>query len=202
MSDIPAGFWPCKVVDGFFGDSEKGIPMVRINVEVTEGPGKGTRQTYEEAVNNKQAPYIARTCKAVGWKGPSMRTLKADIEAWIKATGGASTVEIKHLEVRKGNKFEKWCEGGCEGPAPIWVKPSSIGRGPKPLTASSERNLADVDEVMRAALAADAAGSAGYDDAPPSGGYSGGHDDDAPPSADNDIPFITNSLRYDRVRLW
>lgn len=188
MTDIAPGFWPCKVIDGFYGDDDRNIPIVRINVELTEGPCKGMRQTYEEAVNNKQAPYIARTCKAVGWKCQTLSTLKADVESWVKATGGVSTVEIKHIEIKNGKRAGS-----------IWAKANSIGRGPKPLKESSQENLSDADSMMRAALADDSGQSTtGESDR---GGGTGGYD--APPPGDDDLPFITNSMTYDRaVRRW
>jgi hypothetical protein len=189
-TEIAAGFWPCKVLDGFYGDNDKNIPVVRINVELTEGPFKGMRQTYEEAVNNKQAPYIARTCKAVGWKCQSLSTLKIDVAEWVKTTGGESTLEIRHVPITKGKRAGS-----------IWAKPNSIGRGPKPLRESSQENLYDADAAMRAALADDAAGNAaGNQDnngTPPP--------DDAPPPSDDDIPFATISPLADRdpiTRSW
>lgn len=177
-TEIAAGFWPCKVLDGFYGDNDKNIPVVRINVELIDGPFKGMRQTYEEAVNNKQAPYIARTCKAVGWKCQSLSTLKADVTEWVKTTGGESTLEIRHVEVKTGKRAGS-----------IWAKANSIGRGPKPLKESSQENLHDADETMRAALADDAAGHGGNGAPPP---------DDAPPPSDDDIPFATISPIADR----
>jgi len=194
MSDIAAGFWPCKVLDGFYGDDSRNIPVVRINVEITKGEHKGKMYTYEEAVNNKQAPYIARTCKAVGWKCQTLATIESDVAEWVKATGGESTIEIKHIEMRRGKRFDEWDRGGRVGPAPIWVKPNSIGRGPAPLKASSQENLTDSDAALRAALAEDAGGQSGqmYSGAPPS--------DDIPPPGDEDaIPFISCSSAYDRT---
>jgi len=174
MADIAAGFWPCKVLDGFYGDNDKNLPVVRINVELVDGPHAGTRQTYEEVVNNKQAPYIARTCKAVGWKCQSLSTLKADVAEWVKATGGESTLEIRHVKVTTGKRAGS-----------VWAKPNSIGRGPKPLKESTQENLYDADAAMRAALAEDSNrnnGNGGHDDAPPT--------DDIPPPGDEDsIPF-------------
>jgi hypothetical protein len=180
MSEIAAGYWPCKVLDGFYGDNDKNISVVRINVELTEGPGKGMRQTYEEAVNNKQAPYIARTCKAVGWKCQSLSTLKADVAAWIAETGGASTLEIRHVEIRNGKRAGS-----------VWAKPNSIGRGPKPLKEATQENLYDADAMMRAALA----------DSDDSGQGGGAPPDDVPPPSDDDLPFVSLSLAADRVQI-
>jgi hypothetical protein len=170
MTDIVAGFWPCKVLNAFYGDDDRNIPVVRINVEITEGAAAGSRHTYEDQVNNKQGPYIERTCSAVGWAGESLSTLSADVEAWIKRTGGISTLEIKHIEVTRGKRA-----------GTIWVKANSIGRGPKPLRASSSENLADADSIMRAARAERAQNGG----APPV--------DDAPPATDDDIPFASCS---------
>lgn len=166
MSEIAAGFWPCKVLSAFYGDNDKNIPVVRINAEITDGPAKGSRHTYEEQVNNKQAPYIARTCKAVGWKCQSLSTLKSDVESWVKATGGESTLEIRHVEVKSGKRAGS-----------IWAKVNSIGRGPKPLKESSRENLDDADAMMRAALADD---NSGQTPPPPA--------DDVPPPTDDDQP--------------
>ncbi len=171
MTDIAAGYWPCKVLSASYGDNDKNIPVVRINAEITDGPGRGSRHTYDEQVNNKQAPYIARTCQAVGWAGHTLSTLKSDVDAWIKATGGESTLEIKHVEVKKGPKAGS-----------IWAKVNSIGRGPKPLKESSRENLDDADAMMRAALA----DSGMRNGAPPA--------DDIPPHGDDDIPFASCSL--------
>ncbi len=169
MTDIAAGFWPCKVIDAFYGDDATGIPVVRINVELIDGRHKGLRMTYEERVNNKQAPYIARTCLACGWKGGSMSTLKADVAEWVRSEG-FSTLEIKHIEIRNGKRAGQ-----------IWAKPNSIGRGPKPLRESSKENLLDVDAMMRSALSEDSQSGA-----PPP--------DDIPPAGDDDIPFCSLSM--------
>lgn len=185
MTDIAAGFWPCKVIDGFFGEVEvkpgRFLPLVRINVEVTEGSHKGGRFTYEEEVNNKQAPYIARTAKAVGWRCRTLETLASDVASWVNETGGWSTLEIKHILF----------EDKKTGRPRVWVKPNSIGRGPKPVRQASRENLDDANDALRRALAdngelPDENGSVPYDDAPPAG------DDD-------NIPFCSLSTVADRA---
>jgi hypothetical protein len=176
MNELAAGFWPCKVIDGFYGDNDKNITEVRINVELTDESHKGMRQTYVEQVNNKQAPYIARTCKAVGWKCETLSTIREDVAAWVKETGGESTLEIRHVPFKDKKT----------GEPRIWVKPNSIGRGPKPLKQTSRDNLADADQALRRALAEDAGG---------------GSPDDDVPVIDDDLPFITCSMSYDRAVL-
>lgn len=169
MSEPVEGIWKCKVLGGEAAADDKDIMTVRINAQIIEGPDTGRKVTYEDRVNNKSARYIAQSAKAVGWKGGRLEsTFRADVEAWIKATGGESTVEIRHIEIKNGKKAGQ-----------IWGKANSIGRGPKPLKAPSREAADDADAAMRAAL--DESGG-GYDDAPP-------HDDIPPPGDDDQIPF-------------
>lgn len=181
MGEPAEGIWKCKVLGGEAAADDKDIMMVRVNVQIAEGPDTGRRVTYEDRVNNKSAPYIAQSAKAVGWQGGSLNTFRTDVDAWIARTGGDSTVEIKHLEIKTGKRAGQ-----------IWGKANSIGRGPKPLKAPSQSSAADADAAMRAALV-----EAGRQDAGGGGGY-----DDAPPPSDDDLPFITNDMTYDRVRTW
>jgi hypothetical protein len=169
MSLLEEGIWPCTVLSANSGQDDKGAPQVQISVRIDDGPSKGRQCTYEDQVNNKSAPYVGRSCKAVGWKGNSLVTLHDDCEAWITSTGGKSTVEIKHLEIKTGKRAGQ-----------IWDKPNSIGRGPRVLKEMDQRNLADADEVLRNALNADT---------------SGGYDDDVPHAGSrDDIPFASSAF--------
>lgn len=167
MALMDEGIWPCTVLTANFGEDDKGKPQVQINVRIDEGPSAGRVCTYEDTVTAKSALYVGRSCKSIGWKGVALSTLKADAEAWIAATGGRSTVEIKHLEIKTGKRAGQ-----------IWDKPNSIGRGPRVLKAASAGTAADADEAMRRAMAEDAA----------SGGGSG---------PDDDIPFMTADISRD-----
>lgn len=190
MSEPVEGTWNCIVLGGEANADDKDIMHVRINVQITEGPDKGRKVTYDEQVNNKSAKYVAMSAKAVGWQGGRLEsTFRADVEAWLKATGGASTVEIQHIERKTGKEYDKWYDGGCQGQRPFWAKARSIGRGPKPLKAPSQQSANDADEAMRAAMAE-------------SNGGGGGGYDEAPPPSDDDIPFITDSMAGDRGRRW
>jgi hypothetical protein len=135
------GIWPCIVFGANFGEDDKGSPNVQINVKIDDGPSKGQACTYEDQINAKSALYVGRSCKAVGWKGRSLTTLRDDCAAWIAATGGKSTVEIKHI-VRKSD-------------GSIWDKVNAIGRGPRVLHAATDERLADADAAMREAMSAD-----------------------------------------------
>lgn len=162
------GIWKCKVLDGKFGADEKRSGFVQINVEIAEGPNKGRKCTYEDEINAKSAKYAAKSAQAVGFKGKSWSTLRADIETWVKETGGMSTVEIRHVPITKGKKA-----------GTVWDKVNSIGRrDARELTEATGETLSDADEQLRRAL----------EDEQSSGG--GNYDDDVPPpSDDDDIPF-------------
>jgi hypothetical protein len=177
------GIWNAKALGGEYGEDTKGLPVVRINVEITEGPSVGARCTYEEQINAKSALYASRSCAAVGWKGADLITLKADIDAFIEATGGATTVEIKHLEIKNGRRAGQ-----------IWDKVNSIGRlANPPLREASPDRTADANDAMRAAMQADRANApedhGGFGERPAAGG--GGS------SADDDIPFASCSITGD-----
>lgn len=141
---MAAGIWPCTVLSANFGENDKGLPQVQINVEIDDGPSKGRRCTYEDQVNAKSARYIGWSCNAVGWQGNDLRTLKADATKWIEATGGKSTVEIKHVEIKNGKRKGE-----------IWDKPSGIGRGPRVLKEASAASVDDANEAMRMAMESD-----------------------------------------------
>lgn len=182
---LSEGIWPATALGATYGE-DNGVLVVRIQVRFDEGPNAGKVGTYEDKLDARSSIYIARSCQAVGWKPPKLETLSSDVDAWIKATGGKTTAMVKHIEIRKGKKFDKyldahnaWIANGSNGPEPqppIWDKVSSIGSGPKPLAAPKAETLADADDFMRKALEDDGR-------APPP--------DDTPHAADadNDIPF-------------
>lgn len=181
MSDsniIPAGIWPCVVTSAVFGDND-GSPEVQISGRITDGPAKGRNFTYQDQVNGKSALYVGRSCKAVGWKEKNLETLKADVEEWIKKTGGATTVEIRHIEIKKGKKYDAWVAGGMQGSPPVWDKPNAIGRGAKPLAPPKAETLADANEAMRRSMEAE--GTAPTD----------------APADDDSIPFLSCAFGHE-----
>jgi hypothetical protein len=171
MAPLAEGIWPCTVLSGSFGANDKGIPRVQINVRFDDGPSSGRLGTYEDEVTAKSAPYVARSLRACGWTGDDLRTVKADIAAWIIATGGKSTAEVKHLEIRNGKRAGQ-----------IWDKINSIGRGPRVLKEAAAADVADANQAMARALAELGAG---------------GGPDDVPPPGDDDMPFASASLARD-----
>lgn len=174
------GIWGCTVLGGKAGTNEKNIPTVQINVQITDGPSAGHRCTYEDVVDAKSAKYVAWSLNAVGWKGQTLKTLEADVTEWIAKTGGASTVEIKHLEIKNGKNAGK-----------IWDKVNGIGRGAaraiKPIEGEA---LNDADAALRE-----------FAGAPPDDNmndHGGAPPDDAPHAADSDdIPFASCSVTRD-----
>jgi hypothetical protein len=134
-----AGIWGCNVIGAKAGENDKGIPNVQVTVQITDGPDAGQRCTYEEEVSARTAKYVRWSLEAVGWKGQTLKTAESDVAAWIEKTGGKSTVEIKHLEIKNGPNAGK-----------IWDKVSGIGRGAaRPLKPISASSLADADDVLR-----------------------------------------------------
>lgn len=176
---LAAGIWPCVVLGVSIGeetdrnDQPTGKLIARVNIRFTDGPNSGRSSSYEGQMDARSSPYTTRSLKAAGWSGEFPLTRVADdIDAWIKKTGGATTAEVKHIEIKKGKRYEKWVDAGKPG-FPIWDKVDSLGRGPKPLAAPSKSALADAEEQMRRAMA-----------------DTGGAPDDEPPhAADSDIPF-------------
>jgi len=172
------GIFGCTVLSGKAGE-DNGVTTVQINAMIDDGPSKGQRCTYEDVVNAQSAKYVRWSCVAVGWRESSLKTLESDIAAWIAKTGGKTTVEIKHIEIKKGKAFDKWADGGRIGERPVWDKVSGLGRGAaKPLSPLGA-SLKDADDAMRSVT--------GYTGGPPS--------DDAP--VDDDIPFTTCSMSSD-----
>lgn len=180
---LAEGTWPCVVISAIAAEEvdqagkSTGIIKARVNVKIDDGPSKGRTCMYEDDINAKSSLYVFRTLKAVGWKhAPNLATVAADVENWIKETGGKSVVEIRHVPIKRGRKFDQWMADGQRGDPPIWDKVNSIGRGPKPLAAPSKTALDEANEAMRRAMADD-----------------GSAPDDQP--ASDDIPFATSSMR-------
>jgi hypothetical protein len=173
---LAEGTWPCVVVSAEVGENDKNLIVARVNVKIDDGPSKGRACTYEDTVNAKSALYIRRSLVAVGWRGQDMATVKADCAAWIAKTGGKSTVQIKHLEIKNGKRAGE-----------IWDKPNAIGSGPKPLSAPGGA-LSDANEAMRKA-AADDGGAPPEDDVPHPAATSA----TGKPLGEDEIPFATCS---------
>jgi hypothetical protein len=149
-----AGIWGCDVLSASFGANDKNVPVVQINVRINNGPSSGQLATYEDEVNARSAKYIKYSVESVGGDGMRLENLPKDVDAWIKKTGGKSTVEIKHIEIKNGKRAGE-----------IWDKANSIGRGaPRVLQAPSQQALKDAADAMRA-VAGDAP-DADSDEAP------------------------------------
>lgn len=153
----PEGNFTCTVVGGRAGVIN-GKPLVQITVRIDEGPAAGTRCAYEESLIGSGAKYARYSMNAVGWSGATAQSFEKDVEAWIAKTGGASTVEIKHLGIKNGKRAGS-----------TWDKVSAIGRGSRrelaPLPADL---LADADRALREAAELDGAGrDASHDEESP-----------------------------------
>lgn len=166
------GIWNCDVLNGKYGADDRDIPKVQITVRITDGPSAGQLATYEDEVNARSAKYVRYSVEAVGGDPLKLEKLDEHIAAWIAKTGGKSTVEIKHLEIKNGKNAGK-----------IWDKVNGIGRGaPRPLKSLSKEAANDATEAMRAVMGDD---EPPHDDIPPPGdadfGGGGKNDDDQVP---------------------
>lgn len=59
---------------------KKGI-VVELSMEITEGEHKSRRVDYQGKLDEKYIHYTKRDLIALGWKGQTMRTLAADLDA-------------------------------------------------------------------------------------------------------------------------
>lgn len=155
MALLAEGVWKCTVLSAEAGEVDGKI-KARVNVKIEDGPSTGRTCTYEDSIDARSSLYVARSLTAVGWGGKSLSTLKADCEKWIAASGGKSTVEIRHIEIKNGKRAGQ-----------IWDKPSAIGRGPKVMKEATGDTLADADEAMRKAMQDDGLAAPADDDAIP-----------------------------------
>src|SRR3954454_16336969 len=114
------GTWPCTVSGATYGEQldKQGKPTgrisARVNVVIDGGPDKGKAVSYEDEVTAKSSLYIGRSLKNVGWQGRSLSTVESDVAEWVKKTGGKSTIEIRHIEIKKGKRYDEWCDAWYE----------------------------------------------------------------------------------------
>lgn len=128
------GVWPATVIEGSAGDNYKGVFSAMLEFELTAGPDKGSRMKYEEPIDNKSGPYIARNCAAVGWRGKDILTLAADVEAFRNSpTKGETTIEIKHMTRKDGSGS--------------WAKIASVGSSR--LSAAKPETIKEANEYLR-----------------------------------------------------
>lgn len=170
------GTWECDVLTASVGENEKRMPIVRVNVRLTGGPDAGKLDTYDKRIDGgKGTPYVARSLKAIGWQGRTLATLAEDVKAWVARTGGKTTCEIKHWEVKNGARAGE-----------LYASIDSLGSGRAPLGDMSRDTMRDADEALARAMGDMSTASAGN-----------GEPYDAPHPADgDDIPFVTRGGRW------
>lgn len=172
MAILTEGTWPCKILSA----TRDGNPVVvRVNVQFTEGPDKGKGGTYEQIVDARSAKYVAPSCQAIGWQGVTLDTLADDCAKWIAKTGGASTADVKHFDLKNPEAIAK---AAARGEPPKFAKVNAIGRGAKPLPKATAESKADADAALRNFMG-------GGGGAAPSG------------SDDEEIPFASSAFGHD-----
>lgn len=175
MAILTEGTWPCKILSASTGADYRNLFAVQINCELIEGPDKGKRVTYEQSVDAKSAKYVGPSCKAIGWQGITLDSLADDVAKWISKTGGVSTVDIKHFDLKKPEAIAK---AEARGEPAKFAKANAIGRGAKPLTAASVESKSDADAALRSFMGAGGTPEAGHAD-------------------DDEIPFTVSSMSAD-----
>lgn len=115
-------------------ENEKGFVVAKVNFEILDGPDSGQRITYNGQITPKSAPYVSKDLVAVGWKGKSLSTLAADIEA----ARAEPSIEIQHKQTKDG--------------ARTFAVVRSIGRAPRVATPASRDDLVNADMMLSAAL--------------------------------------------------
>ncbi len=173
MSLLAEGIYPCVVTSASYGEDAKTHAIkVQVNVTFTDGPSKGRFATYEDEINNKSALYVARSLKSIGWKG-KLTDLPSDVAAFVAATGGKTTAEVKHIPIKNGARAGQ-----------IWDKVNSLGRGPRPLKEATGAGLSDAMSALNEAMALDG------DDAPTHSNVAGNTDG----GERDDIPFVSSAF--------
>lgn len=106
-----------------------GKPVASLAMLIVEGPCKGIKIPYTvKKWDDKSLKYAIRDMKAAGWKGKSITTFVADIEAAHKS--GHRVNFVAKLAEYQGN---------------TWWTVNSIGYTPPQLERSDARTDADVD---------------------------------------------------------
>lgn len=112
--------------------NENGTVIAKVEFEILEGPDVGQRITYNGLVTQKSGPYVTKDLLAVGWKGKTLKTLAADVDATHVTVG----IEIQHKQTKDGNR--------------TFPVVRSIGRAPKEVVPASTDDITNADMMLGA----------------------------------------------------
>lgn len=135
-------------------------PLVRIEMEITEGDKKGRRVAFEGKLDEKAIKYTKMAMVAVGWKGRTVVTFVEDVKAANVTV--PFEVEIASYDPKDGTRVREWST----------VR--RIGTGGKPLDAIDKDTAKKFDNWFAEA------GDVGDAAAAPSGNGA---------ARDRDLPF-------------
>jgi len=106
-----------KPVSVEFGADKNDRPVVRWQMEVTQGPHKGKRASYSGKLDPDNIKWTKRDMKLIGWKGVSSKTFLDDVKS--------ANVEIEfNAEIASHNDRE-WTSVKFTGALPLGKLPDS-----------------------------------------------------------------------------
>ena len=100
-----------KPVSVEFGGDKQGRPVVRWEMEVTEGPHAGKRARYGGKLNEEQIKWTKRDMKLIGWKGDSVKTFLDDVKA--------ANVTIEFEAMIAEHEGRQWTAARMTGALPL-----------------------------------------------------------------------------------
>lgn len=133
MSLIEGNF-QAKPVSAELGRNKKGVPELRVEFEITEGPSAGRKVPYSGLFNEKSTKYTKQAMLALGWQGQDARTAPDDI---------LKSAKVSPIEVQ----IARW-ENPDTGRVSEWSTVRSVGRFREPLKPLAGRDLADVNQWL------------------------------------------------------
>lgn len=100
-----------KPVNVEFGADKNDRPVVRWQMEVTQGPHKGKRANYSGKLDPENIKWTKRDMKLIGWKGVSSKTFLDDVKA--------ANVEIEFNAEIASHQDREWTAVKFTGALPL-----------------------------------------------------------------------------------
>lgn len=126
---------PCS--PEFGTNPNSGKTEMKLSMEIVEGPLTGRKVEYKANLSSQKGIlYAKKDLKAAGWKGVSVNTFVADINA-AREAGLRVTFKARLAEATKpdGRKSQWWTVG-------------SIGQSAMPLAAAPPSAAAEIDSLF------------------------------------------------------
>jgi hypothetical protein len=119
-----------KAVKAEIGTNKDNKPVIRAQLEITEGEHKGKRFNYEGNLKPESIKYTKRDMVALGWQGKDVMTFVDDVMKAAKVVPFDVTIAT-------------WSKP--DGTVKQWESVRSIGYSAPPLNAMDKTKAADVN---------------------------------------------------------